>query len=145
MRYEIINERTPEDYTTILTTKVRWWHSFISGKEETKEFLCLSGSKTKGRVLEVYEVIVQSDGEPVFRRLLKKEEKRLWKFVDAYRNDEKVRMREQKRNIRLREAENKVAKEYSEYFTEPINGPQSYRVSGKRSSGYLQADNVKIA
>lgn len=127
MRYEVINERTPEEYTTILTAKIRWWHSFLSGKEVIKEFLCLSHDKTKSTHLEVYEVIPQTGDTPLFKRLTKKEESRLWKFVDRYRDERKKRERESHAHKIMRERESKVAKEYGDYFKEPIGGPQNYR------------------
>jgi hypothetical protein len=116
MRYEVVNERTPEKHLCILTVKVRKWHTFMSGSEVTKEYLAMSHTKTKSTKLEVYEAIEQSGKKPVFIRLSKREQEKLWKAVTQYRKEEK-----------LREVENEIAEKYGDYFQEPVTGPQSYR------------------
>lgn len=116
MRYEVVNERTPEKHLCILTVKVRKWHTFMSGSEVTKEYLAMSHSKTKSTELEVYEAIEQPGKKPVFVRLSKREQEKLWKAVNQYRKEEK-----------LREVENEIAEKYGDYFREPVTGPQNYR------------------
>jgi hypothetical protein len=116
MRYEVVNERTPEKHLCILTVKVRKWHTFMSGSEVTKEYLAMSHSKTESTRLEVYEVIEQPGKKPVFVRLSGREQKKLWKAVSQHRKEEK-----------LREVENGIAEKYGDYFQEPVTGPQNYR------------------
>lgn len=116
MRYEVVNERTPEKHLCILTVKVRKWHTFMSGSEITREYLAMSHSKTKDGKLEVYEAIEQPNKKPVFVRLSKREQDKLWKAVSQYRKEEK-----------LREVEDEIAEKYGDLFTKPIAGPQNYR------------------
>tara|TARA_Y100000310_G_scaffold282817_1_gene304338 strand:- start:368 stop:718 length:351 start_codon:yes stop_codon:yes gene_type:complete len=116
MRYEVVNERKPEDHTGIFTVKVSRWHSFISGNERTIEYLGLSNDKTKNGDLEIYEAVEQPNKAPVFVRMSEKEQERLWKAILLYRQHKK-----------LREVEDEIGEKYGDWFTEPIKGPQTYR------------------
>jgi hypothetical protein len=111
VKYEVIKECHPEEYTSVLTVKVRNWHSFISGGEEVKEFLAVSGKKTKDGNLEIYEA-------PSFALVSDDEEDEIWKAVKRYRDTQK-----------LSELEEEMKAKYGEYFEEPINGPSTYRAN----------------
>lgn len=105
MKYEIISEKHPEKFTSILKCKVWKWHSFFSGASEIKEFLAISGKKTNDEGFQVYEA-------PDFIRLSEWEEDRIWTAMKIFRKSKKA--------IKARQ---KVQEEYGEYISRSSKSP----------------------